>query len=208
MTPSPPRSRSRRSRSVLADPRFLIGVVLIITSVVMSAWIINRVRGGEELYRLDTNIAQGQPITPDQLIPVQARTTSDVYVPVGGLPQPAVAVRSLSRGELLPISAVMSETERGRRQIVIDVATRIPSSVAIGDTVEVWAVKEESLSNEISAEPTVLTTGAVILKVTDREAGLSIEKAQSVELSVPEADLAALLTATGAQVRLVIVPVG
>lgn len=208
MTPTPPRTRSRRSRSVFADPRFLIGIVLIITSVVLSGWIINRASGGEELYRLDVNIAQGQPITPDQLIPVQARTTSDVYLPVGRLPQSAVAARSLNRGELLPVSAVTSETERGRRQIVIDVATRIPSSVAIGDTVEVWSVKEESLSNEISAEPTVLTTEAIILKVTDREVGLSIEKAQFVELSVPEADLAALLTATGAQVRLVIVPVG
>lgn len=208
MTPSLPRPRSRRSYGVFTDPRFLIGVVLIIASVVLSAWIINRARGGEELYRLDVNIAQGQPITPDQLIPVQARTTSDAYLPVGQLPESAVATRSLNRGELLPISAVMSQTERGRRQIVVDVATRIPSSVAIGDTVEVWSVKEESLSNDTSAEPTVLTTGAIILKVIDREAGLSIEKAQSVEISVPEADLAALLTATGAQVRLVIVPVG
>ncbi|MDO5728147.1 MAG: hypothetical protein Q4P71_00810 [Actinomycetaceae bacterium] len=208
MTSSPPRKRSRRSHGVYTDPRFLIGVSLIITSVVLSAWIINRASGGEELYRLNTDIAQGQTIHTAQLIPVQARTTSDVYVRVGELSEPAIATQSLHQGELLPVAAVTTQAERGRRQIVIDVATRIPSSVGIGDTVEVWAVKEESLSNDTASKPTVLTTKAIVLKMIEREAGLSIERGQSVEISVPEIDLAALLTATGAHVRLVIVPVG
>lgn len=209
MTPSTRRTtHSRRSRSVWRDPRFLLGVALIIASVSLTTWIVNRATEGDELYRLNANIALGQPILTNQLVPVEARTTSDAYVRVGALPEEAIATRSLSKGELLPTAAVSSTAQSGRRQVVIDVASRIPSSVTIGDRVEIWSVRNESVIGEPAGEPIVLTREAVILTVTESEAGLGVEHLRSVEVSVPEADLARLLTATGADVRLIIVPMG
>lgn len=209
MTPSTRRTtHSRRSRSVWRDSRFLLGAALIVASVALTTWIVNQATEGDELYRLNVDVALGQPITSSQLVPVEARTTSNAYVQVGALPETPIATRSLSKGELLPTAAVTSTAESGRRQVVIDVASRIPSSVAIGDRVEIWSVRNESVIGDPAGEPIVITREAVILTVTETEAGLGMEHLRSVEVSVPEADLSRLLTATGADVRLIIVPMG
>ncbi|MDO5720537.1 MAG: hypothetical protein Q4P05_07350 [Actinomycetaceae bacterium] len=209
MTPSTRRTtHSRRSRSVWRDSRFLLGVALIIASVAMTTWIVNRATEGEELYRLNADIALGQPISINQLVPVEARTGSDAYIRVGALPDTPIATRSLSKGELLPSAAVSSTAQSGRRQVVIEVSSRIPSSVDIGDRVEIWSVRNETVIGDAAEEPLVITREAIVLTVTETDVGLGVEHQRSVEVSVPEADLAHLLTATGADARLVIVPMG
>lgn len=192
---------------MIRDPRFIAGVLLIIVSILLTTWIIQRARGGEDVYQLTAPVAQGQPIELSSVSVVSARTGSNAYLPVGEIPEGAIATRSMSAGELLPRDAVSTAAEQDRRQVVINVATRIPSSVGVGSQVEVWSIDKPTVVEDRQAEPTVIATSAIILAVSEPDATM-IEHAQAVEVSVTEADLAKVLAATGGKGSLVVVPAG
>lgn len=198
--------RARRSH-VFTDPRFLLGVALIVVSIVATTAMVQKARGGESVYQLNAAIAQGQPIEASALSIVSARTGSAAYLEAGALPEGAVATRTLSAGELLPRDAVASAASLERRQVVINVATRIPSSVSVGSTVEVWAVDSPDTPLSSQTKPRMIASSAIILSISEPDTTL-INRALSVEISVPEADLNTVLAAAGSKSSLIVVPAG
>ncbi len=198
--------RARRSH-VFTDPRFLLGLALVVVSIVATTWLVQKARGGESVYQLNAPVAQGQPIQASALSIVSARTGSTAYLEAGALPEGAVATRTLSAGELLPRDAVASAASLDRRQVVINVATRIPSSVSTGSTVEVWAVDSPDTPLSSQTEPRMIASSAIILSISEPDTTL-VNRAQSVEISVPESDLDTVLAATGYKSSLIVVPAG
>ncbi|HHT40524.1 MAG TPA: hypothetical protein GX000_02620 [Actinomyces sp.] len=192
---------------MIRDPRFIAGIALIIVSILLTTWIIQRSRGGEEVYQLLSPVAQGQPIEISKVSVVSARTGSNAYLPVGEIPDGAIATRSLSAGELLPRDAVSTAAEQDRRQVVINVATKIPSSVGVGSQVEVWSIDASTPLQTEDTEPTLIAASAIILNISEPDTTM-IERAQAVEISVTETDLTKVLAATGTTGSLVIVPAG
>jgi hypothetical protein len=192
---------------VIRDPRFIAGIALIIVSILLTTWIIQRSRGGEEVYQLLSPVAQGQPIEISKVSVVSAHTGSNAYLPVGEIPDGAIATRSLSAGELLPRDAVSTAAEQDRRQVVINVATKIPSSVGVGSQVEVWSIDASTPLQTEDTEPTLIAASAIILNISEPDTTM-IERAQAVEISVTETDLTKVLAATGTTGALVIVPAG
>lgn len=192
---------------MIRDPRFIAGIALIIVSILLTTWIIQRSRGGEEVYQLLSPVAQGQPIEISKVSVVSARTGSNAYLPVGEIPDGAIATRSLSAGELLPRDAVSTAAEQDRRQVVINVATKIPSSVGVGSQVEVWSIDASTPLQTEDTEPTLIAASAIILNISEPDTTM-IERAQAVEISVTETDLTKVLAATGTTGALVIVPAG
>lgn len=118
-----------------------------------------------------------------------------------------MATRTLSAGELLPRDAVASAASLERRQVVINVATRIPSSVSVGSTVEVWAVDSPDTPLSSQTEPRMIASSAIILSISEPDTTL-VNRALSVEISVPEADLDTVLAAAGSKSSLIVVPAG
>lgn len=192
---------------MIRDPRFIAGIALIIVSILLTTWIIQRSRGGEEVYQLLSPVAQGQPIEISKVSVVSAHTGSNAYLPVGEIPDGAIATRSLSAGELLPKDAVSTAAEQDRRQVVINVATKIPSSVGVGSQVEVWSIDASTPLQTEDTEPTLIAASAIILNISEPDTTM-IERAQAVEISVTETDLTKVLAATGTTGSLVIVPAG
>lgn len=192
---------------MIRDPRFIAGIALIIVSILLTTWIIQRSRGGEEVYQLLSPVAQGQPIEISKVSVVSAHTGSNAYLPVGEIPDGAIATRSLSAGELLPRDAVSTAAEQDRRQVVINVATKIPSSVGVGSQVEVWSIDASTPLQTEDTEPTLIAASAIILNISEPDTTM-IERAQAVEISVTETDLTKVLAATGTTGSLVIVPAG
>lgn len=191
----------------MRDPRLLTGIVLILISVLATSWIVQRARGGEELYLLTESVAQGQPIAQGAITVVKARTGSAAYLPVGKMPANPVAVRSLSAGELLPTSAVSSQEQQTRRQVVINVATRIPSSVEVGSSVEIWSITKKERNQETAAS-SLICADAIVLNLKPTDTGLGGQRVNSVEVSVPAADLEKVISTSGAGTTLMIVPRG
>lgn len=200
-------NQAKRQR-VLSDPKFLTGLALIVLSIVLTSVIVARAKGGATYYEITADIAAGQEISTSELKAVSARIESDAYIPAGELPENLIAIRSLSKGELLPKTAIITENDLGRRQLVIKVSPAIPSSVKVGSEVEVWAVPQKQLNDKGTKEAKVLTNQALIVALPQEQSRLLNDRTQAVEISVPAAQLAVLLESTNSDYQLVIVPKG
>ena len=120
---------ARGHRSTWRDPRLTGGLVLIGASVALGSWAVNAAADTQQVYVLSRDVAPGQDLTADGVLSlVDAHPGTDAYVRAGQLPESAVAQRSLSAGELLPTSAVGSETSDDLRAVVLKVSSGLPAS--------------------------------------------------------------------------------
>ncbi|MCS4484064.1 hypothetical protein NXS08_00970 [Gleimia sp. 6138-11-ORH1] len=197
-----------QKQRILTDPKFLTGVLLIIISITLTTVLIAKAKGNTTYYELTEDIAAGQKINPAKLRAVSARIESDAYFQINELPASPIAIRSLSKGELLPKEAISSENNTHRRQVVIKVSPAIPSSVKVGTSVEIWAVPQKQLHENTTKEAKILSTEALVIALPEEQNRLLAERTQAVEISVPETQIAEILEATNSDAQLVIVPKG
>ena len=168
---------------------------------------------------------------------VEAHPGTDAYVEAGHLPDGAVSTRSMRKGELLATAAVNSGREQELRPVVLTVASNLPASTKVGDYVDLWIVPKEGVVGRPAAQPPAtgqtgqsgqggqggqgdqagqaegtgarrVATGLVIASVGEASKGLISGPGTGVEVKVPEASLAAVLSAVGQEGALVLVPTG
>lgn len=209
-----PKAKSRvhanraRKKKVVTDPKFIVGILLILASLTLTTLIVNQARAGKEYYELTSDIAQGQPLTRSNLKQVTARVDSDVYLPIKDFTETMFATRALSKGELLTKNSVTSETNQHRRQVVVTVIPRTPTAVKIGSTVELWVVPDENGAKGNLTEAKLLTAEAIVYTLPEVQNRVIAERRQPIELSIPETQLANILEYANNQYQLVIVPRG
>lgn len=169
---------------------------------------------------------------------VEAHPGTDAYVEAGHLPDGAVSTRSMRKGELLATAAVNSGREQDLRPVVLNVASNLPASTKVGDYVDLWIVPKEGVASRPTAQAPAtaqpsgqngqgtqsgpgdqsgqtegagarrVATGLVIASVGETSKGLISGPGTGVEVKVPEASLAAVLSAVGQEGSLVLVPTG
>ena len=169
---------------------------------------------------------------------VEAHPGTDAYVEAGHLPDGAVSTRSMRKGELLATAAVNSGREQDLRPVVLNVASNLPASTKVGDYVYLWVVPKEGVASRPPAQAPAtaqppgqdgqstqggpgdqsgqtegtgarrVATGLVIASVGETSKGLISGPGTGVEVKVPEASLAAVLSAVGQEGSLVLVPTG
>ena len=214
------------------------GVVLVATAVALGAWAVDAAADTTRVYVLSQDVAPGTDLTADGVLTVvEAHPGTDAYVEAGHLPDGAVSTRSLRQGELLATAAVNSGGEQTLRPVVLNVASNLPASTKVGDYVDLWIVPKEGAAGRPAAQAPAtaqagqggqaaqsgqsaqpgqaegdgarrVATGLVIASVGEPSKGLISGPSTGVEVKVPEASLAAVLSAVGQEGALVLVPTG
>ncbi|WP_309324181.1 hypothetical protein [Actinomyces stomatis] len=214
------------------------GVVLVATAVALGAWAVDAAADTTRVYVLSQDVAPGTDLTADGVLTVvEAHPGTDAYVEAGHLPDGAVATRSMRKGELLATAAVNSGGEQTLRPVVLNVASNLPASTKVGDYVDLWIVPKEGAAGRPAAQAPAtaqagqggqaaqsgqsaqpgqaegdgarrVATGLVIASVGEPSKGLISGPSTGVEVKVPEASLAAVLSAVGQEGALVLVPTG
>ena len=211
------------------------GVVLVAAAVAMGAWAVDAAADTTRVYVLSQDVTPGADLTADGVLTtVEAHPGTDAYVEVGHLPDGAVATRSMRKGELLATVAVDSGREQELRPVVLTVASNLPASTKVGDYVDLWIVPKEGVAGRPAAQAPAagqtgqsgqggqgdqsgqaegtgarrVATGLVIASVGETSKGLISGPGTGVEVKVPEASLAAVLSAVGQEGALVLVPTG
>ena len=214
------------------------GVVLVAAAVAMGAWAVDAAADTTRVYVLSQDVTPGADLTADGVLTtVEAHPGTDAYVEVGHLPDGAVATRSMRKGELLATVAVDSGREQELRPVVLNVASNLPASTKVGDYVDLWIVPKEGVAGRPAAQAPAagqtgqsgqggqggqgdqsgqaegtgarrVATGLVIASVGETSKGLISGPGTGVEVKVPEASLAAVLSAVGQEGSLVLVPTG
>ena len=214
------------------------GVVLVAGAVALGAWAVDAAADTTRVYVLSQDVAPGTDLTADGILTVvEAHPGTDAYVEAGHLPDGAVSTRSMRKGELLAAAAVNSGQEQELRPVVLTVASNLPASTKVGDYVDLWIVPKEGVAGRPTAQAPAagqtgqsgqggqggqgdqsgqaegtgarrVATGLVIASVGENSKGLISGPGTGVEVKVPEASLAAVLSAVGQEGALVLVPTG
>lgn len=200
-------STSRRRRAFWADARFLIGIALVVISIVGVWFVVSSSGRTTPVLQADRTIVQGEPLTSAdfQVIDVGLGQLTDDYLAPQDLESGQVAARTLTRGELVPASAV-ADADAGRSTtIVVESTTGIPDDVAAGTVVELWHAPP--LDDRAFDTPRILVADVIVAAVIESDGVLSAGRT-TVEVVIDRADVADVLAAITGGSALSVVPVG
>ncbi|MGH3507872.1 MAG: hypothetical protein ACRDO2_11780 [Nocardioidaceae bacterium] len=197
----------RVSRRRWQDPRLWLGIALVAVSVVVGARLLAAADETVPVWRLTQPLQPGDPVTAEAVEVAHvhfgesghaAAYLSAEHSLVDGLR----AERVLHAGELLPADAVSSDDVAVPRQLPLGVsAAGIPTGLAAGDRVDVWAVPEAT--GRAAASSLVLAEVTVVALSQAGPSGIATERQVLVTVA-DEVDLgAALDRLNGASVVLV-----
>ena len=191
-------SPERKHRRFFIDPRFGVGIVLVVGSVVGVALVVAQADATTEVLVAGETIVSGDSITSSDLRTAHVRlgTAVDLYLRPGSLPsEGAVAVRSITAGELVPITSVGSRIGVTAASVVVSVEGPLARSVLVSSRVTLWASLPSNQGTRGFESPTALVPDAVVVQVIESAGLISAGSGVQVELLVPRERLAAILAA-------------
>lgn len=197
----------RAPRSFWFDPRFAIGIVLVMVSVLGVVGVVTAADSSVLVYAARSSLSPGDRVTPSDLDSRSVRLGSlggkylvDGDIPVGGF----VVTRAVSAGELVPASAVGSVAGAALASIVVTVGGELARSVAEGSVVDLWSANEAE--DGLFGPPSVMVSSATVVRVVAADGVIADRTRQSVELLVPRTKTAAVLEAIANAAALSLVP--
>ncbi|MHA6694061.1 SAF domain-containing protein [Homoserinimonas sp. A520] len=207
MTPKA-EQRERTPRSFWFDPRFAIGIVLVVASVAGVLVVVASADQTTTVYAARAVLSVGDRIGADDLVEQSVRlgTVTGKYLDADAIPSDGLIVtRTIAEGELVPSSAVGSTAGQRLASVVIAVTTQLPRSVDAGSVVDVWAAREGD--SGLFGPPSVLVPAATVVQVIESDSIIAGSAAVSVELLVPRNRTARMLEALANADALSLVPV-
>src|SRR5690554_1035026 len=205
-TKSAPRERS--PRTFWFDPRFVIGIVLVVASVGGVLLVVSAADKTTTVYAARAALSVGDHIDRADLTEHSVRlgTATDRYLTADKVPAEGLIVtRTIAVGELVPMAAVGNTAGKRLSSIVITVGSKLPAAVDAGSVVDVWASREGD--SGAFGPPSVLIPSATVVRVVETEGIIAGAGAVSVELLVPRSRTARMLEALANADALSLVPV-
>lgn len=203
-TPSSPRTRRR----FWIDPRFVIGLVLVVASIAGVGVIVTGSDKSSAVYTAGRTLMVGDEITPADLIETQVQLGSTAQLYLTPTPAPTeglMVTETILVGELVARSMVGSASSADLTSIVVDIPGRLAASIAAGSTVDIWSARPVGPGEY--APPTILVGQALVVRIVEPTGLIAADNGQSVEVLVPEINVGALLEAIMNGDGLALVPV-
>jgi hypothetical protein len=186
-----------RRRRAPFDPRVLIGILLVVGSV---AGVITVVAANDRtvpVYAAAEALVPGTRLTADSLRVARVRLGSAQERYLGApLPRDGVVVtRSVAAGELVPLSALGAAASVTQASVVVPLSTKPAASVGPGSAIDLWAAAKATGTGEKAPPPHVLVSGATVVRLLTPSGLLAADRSATLEVEVPQEDVAAVLQA-------------
>jgi hypothetical protein len=211
---------SSRRRSAWFDPRFAIGVLLVVASVLGVGALVNAANASVEVLAARSTLTPGQKVHESDLVATSVRVgrTAALYLSPSDVPAAGLIVtRAVAAGELVAHTAVGSEAGKSLTSIVASVDGTLAASIVPGSRVDVWscapadAEPHDGGSSGHSAAggfaaPTVLVSSAIVVRLVDQKSPVA-SSGSSVEILLPKSQVATVLDAIANGAVLSVLPV-
>jgi flagella basal body P-ring formation protein FlgA len=189
------------------DPRFAVGLVLIVASVVGVVLIVAAADSSVQVYAARAPLAPGDSVDADDLVATSVRMdgAEALYLVPDDVGRDGLVVtKPVAEGELVPASAVGSPEGERQTSIVLAVSGRLAASVAPGSLVDVWSAR--ALGSGQFEAPAVVVPGATVVRLVE-DTGLVVDDAATaVEVLVPRDRVARVLEALANDDAVSVVP--
>jgi hypothetical protein len=211
-----------RRRSFWIDPRFVVGIVLVVVSVLGVDALVNAANASVDVLAARSALTPGERVHSSDLVPTSVRVgrTAGLYLQASDVPSAGVVVtRAVAAGELVPHSAIGSEAGTLLTSIVVSVNGALAASISPGSRVDLWASQPSDVAETSSdaaaptdggetgyAAPTVLVSSAIVVRLVDQK-NLVASNGSSIELLVPKTSIASVLDAIANGAVLNVLPV-
>ena len=183
------------NKSFRKSPIQLLLSAAVIAGSVVGAWFVIESSKITEVYLVTrSDLASGTALTEQSLQTTDLALFSlgNQYLRAGQLPTGAYLTRTISVGEVIPVSAVTTQALDDYSNIVLTPSVEISSSIAPGSKVSVWA--SPALDYQSFGEPTIAALDVEVVQVREPE-GSFASAAKSVELRVPITSIQSILRA-------------
>ncbi len=207
--PAPRAARLRRPG--WRDPRLLLGVALVGLSVLLGSWAVASAARTVPVLAAVEALVPGDPVRAEALRVVDVRVPDEAtaYLRAGTDLEGLVVTRVVRAGELVPASAVATESDTGSRAVAVTTGGRLSGDVVEGSLVDLWFVPEPvtGAADDDAAPPRELARSLVVAEVDESGSAFSVGSGVTVHVLVPLPDLAAVLSAVRGPGTVELVPV-
>jgi len=196
-----------RRRRFWVDPRFAIGLALVLASVGGVFAIVSSSDTSEVVFSARGALVTGDIVTADDLVATNVRFdgASGAYLTVADVPDEGLVItRSVGAGELVPASSVGSVEGLRQASVVITVDGQLAGAVEPGATVDLWAAKE--LESGVYGAPIVVVSSATVVRLVESSGLVVDDSSGTVEILVPRLNIARVLEAIANDDSLSLVP--
>lgn len=204
---SPAAPRERVPRSFWFDPRFGIGLALVVVSVGGVVWLVSAADRTVEVWAARSALSPGDLVTGDDLVlrSVRLGSAGDLYVGTDLLDDSGLLVtRAVAAGELIPASAVGAPDGVRLASVVVTVRGDLPRSVESGSVVDLWSAPQTDERG--FGPPAVLVGSATVVRVLEADGLIVGSAVVAVEILVPRSRIAAVLEAVANSDAMSLVP--
>jgi hypothetical protein len=192
----------------LVDPRFAIGLGLVIVGVAGTAFVVTSSDTSQQVFTARGPLSIGDVIVEADLARSSVRVggAERLYLVPGDVPDTGLVVtRAVAAGELVPASAVGTTTGQESTTVVVPVGERLSASVKAGATVDLWASPQ--LEGGAFGPPVVIVPSASVVRLLEESGIVVDETSAAVEVLVPKYRIARVLEAIANDDALSLVPV-
>ncbi len=202
------KSTSRARPRFWFDPRFAIGLILVLAAV---GGVYAIVAGSDRtmtVYAARSTLAVGDRIEATDLTVAHVRLdrAADLYLTPVRFPGDGVVVtRTIAAGELVPASAVGRRSGESLTSVVVELTSPLAAAIGPGTVVDVWSARQ---SEHARFDPPVVLVGqAAVVRIVEPTGLVAANGRRSVEVLVPRARVAAVLEAIANADAISVVPV-
>jgi len=213
--PTPKAQRLRKPS--WRDSRLLIGVLLVLASTAIGAYVMSRADDRVPMYAAKAGLMAGQPLTSEDVVRVDAQlgdSSRDYLSAEGGLPPQFFVLREVRAGELIPQSAVGPRDEATAQPVTLQVDATSASTLQAGSVVDVYVNRpapptKGSIGSANFAGPNLALEGVTIVGLSSDDNVMGGGRdTRPVQVMVPKDKVQELVgdVDLGAKITLVAVP--
>lgn len=182
-------------------------MLLVVGSIVGVLAIVSAADESIDVYVAERSFAPGDRVDAHDLVLRSVRLDSAAghYLSPPDLPDEGVLVtHPIAEGDLVPRSAVGDSSGTRLTAVVISTEGRLPESVGVGSTVDVWAARSEDGGG--FGAPSVVVPGATVVRLVETDTIVAGGEISAVEVLVPRTRVARLLEALANDAAISVVP--
>ncbi len=197
----------RSFRRFSIDPRLLIGIGLVVASVAGVVAVVSTSDRTVQVLSARAPLAPGDRVGSDDLVVVEMRPgeVAHHYLSPADVPADGVVVtRFIGEGDLIPVDAVGSSAGLRLASVVLDIDGPLAESARPGGVVDVWAARQ--VDGGGFAPPSVIVSGATIVRLIESDSLTSDAATTGVEVLVPTGRVARVLDALANEAAVSLVP--
>lgn len=206
--PAPAARRLRRPS--WSDPRLIVGLVLVLTSVVAGAVVVRQADGTEPVWAVRRTMTPGQQITAADLVVRHVRLGDERERYVRADKEPAtgsVLLRPVGEGELLPAAAVGAREQVDLRPVAVPVLPEAADGLRPGALVDVWVAARGPSGQDSFVSPRLVAAAVQVSALADSRGPLGASTTSAVRLLLTPELVPTVIEAVDNQAKVTLVPV-